>query len=158
MSPRLGAARLVAALAAACAAPLTYAQESAPAALEPRVVIEDLVQGVGRAAEPGMELVVHYTGWLYDPAPPDHHGRRFDSSRERGQPFGFLLGAGRVIPGWEIGCSGMRVGGRRRLIIPPELAYGSRGAGNGVIPADATLLFEIELLAIGIQTTGPQTE
>ena len=135
-----------------------FAEEPAPAPPEPRVTIMDLVPGAGRAAEPGMELVVHYTGWLYDPAAPDQRGRQFDSSRQGGRPFGFVLGAGRVIAGWEQGCTGMQVGGQRRVIIPPELAYGSRGVGNGLIPPDATLLFEIELLAVGSQTTGPQAK
>jgi FKBP-type peptidyl-prolyl cis-trans isomerase FkpA len=85
---------------------------------------------------------------LYDPAPKEQRGRQFDSSRERGQPFSFPLGAGRVIRGWEQGIPGMKVGGTRRLVIPPELAYGSRGAGNGVIPPQATLMFEVELLGV----------
>jgi FKBP-type peptidyl-prolyl cis-trans isomerase FkpA len=93
-------------------------------------------------------VIVHYTGWLYDPAAPDHRGRKFDSSRDRGQPLSFPLGAGRVIRGWEQGLPGMKVGGTRRLVIPPSLAYGVRGAGNGVIPPNATLLFDVELLAV----------
>jgi FKBP-type peptidyl-prolyl cis-trans isomerase len=90
---------------------------------------------------------VHYTGWLYDPAKPDMKGRMFDTSRERG-PFDFVLGAGQVIPGWDHGFTGMKVGGSRRLIIPPDLAYGVEGQGDGIIPPDATLLFEMELLAV----------
>ncbi|MBM5811840.1 MAG: FKBP-type peptidyl-prolyl cis-trans isomerase [Gammaproteobacteria bacterium] len=105
-----------------------------------------------------MQLIVHYTGWLYDAAAPGGRGRQFDSSRGRGQPFAFVLGEGRVIAGWEQGCTGMQVGGRRRLIIPPELAYGESGVGDGLIPPGATLLFEIELLAVGVQSTAPQTE
>ena len=102
---------------------------------------------VGTGASPaGKTAVVHYTGWLYDPAAKDHQGRQFDSSRERKQPFSFPLGGGRVIQGWEQGIPGMRVGGTRRLVIPPELAYGAKGAGRGVIPPNATLLFEVELL------------
>jgi FKBP-type peptidyl-prolyl cis-trans isomerase FkpA len=117
-------------------------------ASEPAVLVTDLVSGVGDEALPGMVVVVHYTGWLYDPASKEHRGRQFDSSRERGQPFSFPLGAGRVIRGWEQGIPGMKVGGTRRLVIPPELAYGSRGAGNGVIPPQATLMFEVELLGV----------
>lgn len=124
----------------------------------PRVIVEDLAPGTGRAAAIGMQLVVHYTGWLHDPAAPGGRGHQFDSSRARGQPFGFVLGEGRVIPGWEQGCAGMQVGGRRRLVIPPELAYGERGVGDGLIPPGATLVFEIELLAVGVQTVAPQAE
>jgi FKBP-type peptidyl-prolyl cis-trans isomerase len=119
--------------------------------------VTDLVKGVGDEALPGMVVIVHYSGWLYDPAGRDHRGRPFDSSRERRQPFSFPLGAGRVIRGWEQGIPGMKVGGTRRLVIPPELAYGAKGAGNGVIPPNATLLFEVELLAVeSVTLTGPQ--
>ena len=123
------------------------AQESAelPAITELEVV--DIVEGGGEAVEPGQVAVVHYTGWLYDPAAADAKGPKFDSSRDRGDPFRFPVGAGRVIAGWDQGVAGMKVGGQRRLVIPPDLAYGERGAG-GVIPPGATLLFEIELLGI----------
>jgi FKBP-type peptidyl-prolyl cis-trans isomerase FkpA len=121
-------------------------QPAAPA--EPTVLVTDVVAGIGDEALPGMVVIVHYTGWLYDPAATEHRGRKFDSSRDRGQPFSFHLGAGRVIRGWEQGLPGMKVGGTRRLVIPPDLAYGPRGAGNGVIPPNATLLFEVELLAV----------
>ncbi len=120
----------------------------APAAPEPAVLVTDLVAGIGDEALPGMVIVVHYTGWLLDPAATDQRGRQFDSSRDRGQPFSFPLGGQRVIRGWEQGIPGMRVGGKRRLVIPPALAYGPRGAGNGVIPPEATLIFEVELLAV----------
>jgi len=90
---------------------------------------------------------VHYTGWLYDAKMPNHAGRKFDSSVDRKQPFEFVLGARQVIPGWEEGTMGMQVGGVRRLIIGPDLAYGERGAG-GVIPPGATLVFEVQLLAV----------
>ncbi|HEU4517244.1 MAG TPA: FKBP-type peptidyl-prolyl cis-trans isomerase [Steroidobacteraceae bacterium] len=119
-----------------------------PIASEPTVLVTDVVAGIGDEALPGMIVIVHYTGWLYDPAATEHRGRQFDSSRDRGQPFSFPLGAGRVIRGWEQGIPGMKVGGTRRLVIPPELAYGPRGAGNGVIPPNATLLFDVELLAV----------
>ena len=98
----------------------------------------DLVVGSGAEPRPGQTAVVHYTGWLLD-------GTKFDSSKDRGQPFSFPLGQGRVIRGWDEGVATMRVGGTRRLTIPPELGYGARGAG-GVIPPNAALAFEVELL------------
>ena len=112
------------------------------------MLVTDLVTGIGDEALPGMVVIVHYTGWLFDPAAKDQRGRKFDSSRDRGQPFSFPLGGQRVIRGWEQGIPGMKVGGTRRLVIPPGLAYGTRGAGNGVIPPGATLVFEVELLAV----------
>jgi len=99
---------------------------------------EDLVEGDGATAETGQQVVVHYTGWLTD-------GQKFDSSVDRNQPFDFALGRGMVISGWDEGVTGMKVGGKRRLTIPPQLGYGAQGAG-GVIPPNATLVFEVELL------------
>ena len=103
--------------------------------------------GDGATAQAGQTVVVHYTGWLYDPDSPDNKGTKFDSSLDRGQPFSFPLGGGRVIRGWDEGFAGMQVGGKRLLVIPPDMAYGDRGAG-GVIPPNATLIFEVELLSL----------
>ena len=107
----------------------------------------DVKQGTGTDATPGKTVVVHYTGWLYDTSKPETRGAKFDSSRDRGAPFSFVLGAGRVIKGWDEGVAGMKLGGQRTLVIPPQFAYGARGAG-GVIPPDATLIFDVELLAV----------
>jgi len=112
-----------------------------------KLQITDTTVGEGAEAVKGKVVVVHYTGWLYDPALADKKGRKFDSSLDRRSPFSFPLGGGRVIPGWDDGVAGMRIGGRRTLVIPPDLAYGSRGAGE-VIPPDATLIFDIELVAV----------
>jgi len=102
--------------------------------------VEDMVVGTGAEAIKGKLVSVHYTGWLTD-------GKKFDSSKDRGQPFQFPLGRGHVIPGWDQGVEGMKVGGKRKLTIPPELGYGAQGAG-GVIPGNATLVFEVELLGV----------
>ncbi|MEC9375487.1 MAG: FKBP-type peptidyl-prolyl cis-trans isomerase [Pseudomonadota bacterium] len=111
------------------------------------LIITDLKEGDGAKAEVGKNIVVHYTGWLYDPSSPENKGNKFDSSLDRNQPFSFPLGAGRVIQGWDKGFDGMQVGGKRILIIPPDLGYGSRGAGS-TIPPDSVLLFEVELLEV----------
>lgn len=103
------------------------------------LIIEDLTVGSGDEACAGQEVTVHYTGWLTN-------GDKFDSSKDRGDPFVFPLGGGRVIRGWDEGVQGMKIGGTRKLTIPPDLGYGARGAG-GVIPPNATLVFEVELLA-----------
>jgi FKBP-type peptidyl-prolyl cis-trans isomerase FkpA len=107
----------------------------------------DIKQGDGAEAQTGKVVVVHYSGWLYDPTAPEGKGKKFDSSLDRKVPFGFFLGEGKVIKGWDQGVVGMKVGGKRRLIIPPELGYGERGAG-GVIPPNATLIFDVELLEV----------
>jgi FKBP-type peptidyl-prolyl cis-trans isomerase FkpA len=141
----------------------TYAQNPAspPESLSPKssttvskfgakvneLQIIELKQGAGTEAVGGKAIVVHYTGWLYDPAAPDGHGAKFDSSFDRKVPFGFFLGSGKVIKGWDEGIVGMKVGGKRTLVIPPHKAYGERGAG-GVIPPNATLLFDVELLDV----------
>ena len=107
----------------------------------------DTKLGEGAEAQAGQTVIVHYTGWLYDEAAPEHKGKKFDSSRDRNEPFGFMLGAGQVIKGWDQGVEGMKVGGQRTLIIPPHLGYGAHGAG-GVIPPNATLVFDVELLGV----------
>jgi FKBP-type peptidyl-prolyl cis-trans isomerase FkpA len=108
---------------------------------------EDIKIGTGAPIAAGQQAVVQYTGWLYEASAADKKGREFDSSAKSGQPFRFVIGGGQVIKGWDQGVAGMKVGGRRRLIIPPDLAYGEAGAG-GVIPPGATLVFEITLTAI----------
>ena len=107
----------------------------------------DVVVGEGKVAKAGQTVSVHYTGWLYEPEATDKHGTKFDSSVDRGQPFEFPLGGGRVIKGWDQGVAGMKVGGKRTLIIPPKMGYGARGAGR-VIPPNATLIFDVELLGV----------
>jgi len=107
----------------------------------------DVVEGTGDVARAGDEVSVHYTGWLYDQAAADRRGEKFDSSVDRGEPFVFMVGAGRVIRGWDDGVPGMRVGGKRELLIPADMGYGAKGAG-GVIPPGASLVFEVELLDI----------
>lgn len=110
-----------------------------------KLVVTDRVVGRGIEAQPGMMLTMHYTGWLYDAKAANGHGKQFDSTRGR-RPFSFTMGDPRLKPGWSQGIVGMRVGGRRELLIPSELGYGSRGAGDGVIPPDAALVFDVELL------------
>jgi len=113
----------------------------------PGLTMRKLQNGYGRAAVAGDYASVHYTGWLYDENAPDRRGTKFDSSVDRGQPFQFTLGEGRVIRGWDEGVVGMIIGEKRELKIAPELGYGNRGAG-AVIPPGATLLFEVELLGL----------
>ncbi len=103
--------------------------------------IEDMAVGKGAEAKAGKSVDVHYTGWLTD-------GKKFDSSKDRGDPFTFRLGAGQVIQGWDQGVAGMKEGGKRKLTIPAEMGYGARGAGGGLIPPNATLVFEVELLKV----------
>ena len=105
---------------------------------------EDTIVGSGAQAQAGQHVSVHYTGWLYNDG---IKGAKFDSSKDRNDPFGFGLGGGQVIKGWDEGVQGMKVGGTRTLVIPPQLGYGARGAG-GVIPPNATLMFEVELLRV----------
>ena len=107
----------------------------------------DLARGTGAAVAAGQYAIVQYTGWLYEPSAPDHKGKEFDSSLKSGTPFRFQLGAGQVIKGWDQGVAGMQIGGKRRLVIPADLAYGDRGAGD-VIPPGATLVFDVDLVGI----------
>ncbi len=107
----------------------------------------DLAPGSGPEIKAGQNALVHYTGWLYDSTKPDNKGTKFDSSVDRNEPFEFPVGGGMVIKGWDEGVAGMKVGGKRRLVIPPDMGYGSRGAG-GVIPPNATLVFDVELVEI----------
>ncbi len=136
------ARRLLLAVPSLLALP-AQAQTAAPKELK----VIDRKIGFGDIAASGKTVSVHYTGWLFDPAAPENKGRKFDSSHDRGQPLTFPLGAGRVIPGWEQGVAGMKVGGQRTLVIPPELGYGARGAGD-VIPPNATLVFDVELVGV----------
>jgi FKBP-type peptidyl-prolyl cis-trans isomerase FkpA len=135
----LGAALVLAVIACGCAA------QSEPPPME-LIKADDRV-GTGNEAAKGRQVTVHYTGWLYEPSRQDRKGQQFDSSRDRNEPFTFVLGAGEVIRGWDEGVAGMKVGGRRILTIPPDYGYGARGAG-GVIPPNATLLFDVELLDV----------
>jgi FKBP-type peptidyl-prolyl cis-trans isomerase len=126
------------------------AEESAVSdvAAPTELTITDVEAGTGPAVEAGQTAVVHYTGWLYSPSAPDHKGEKFDSSRERNRPISVPVGRGMVIKGWDQGLVGMKVGGQRRLIIPPALGYGGRGSSSGRVPPNATLLFDLELVQI----------
>jgi FKBP-type peptidyl-prolyl cis-trans isomerase FkpA len=143
---RIPAVCILVTLAALSSACQRQAPSSASLPQSPLHVTE-LSPGEGEPIVTGRTAVVDYTGWLYDANAPDHRGRVFDSSRASGRPLHFELGAGQVIAGWDQGVTGMRVHGRRELTIPPDLAYGASGAG-GVIPPHATLVFDVELLAI----------
>ncbi len=125
----------------------TKAAPAKPTASITSLTSTDVKVGDGAEAKTGQTVSVHYTGWLYDPKAANQQGEQFDSSRTRGTAFKFPLGAGKVIKGWDQGVAGMKVGGQRTLIIPPEMAYGARGAG-GVIPANATLVFDVELMGV----------
>jgi FKBP-type peptidyl-prolyl cis-trans isomerase FkpA len=138
--------------------PKTSTQEASTQAASPKGTPEmtakitelqkiDTQVGTGREAEPGFNVTVHYTGWLYDAAAEGHKGKKFDSSLDRKQPFVFFLGGGQVIQGWDEGFAGMKIGGKRTLVIPSEMGYGARGAG-GAIPPNADLVFDVELLDV----------
>ena len=135
---------LVPLLLAACSSPSGTAVTAADI---PAMQTIDQTVGTGAEAKSGDTVEVNYTGWLYDPKAPDHHGQKFDASQDHGSTFVFPLGAGQVIKGWDQGVAGMQPGGKRTLLIPSSLGYGSRGAG-GAIPPNAALVFDIELVAI----------
>jgi FKBP-type peptidyl-prolyl cis-trans isomerase FkpA len=127
---------------AACGGEVNMAQTNIT-----ELIKTDAVVGSGHEATAGRRVTVHYTGWLYDPAAGDNKGKKFDSSRDRNDPFTFRLGGGEVIRGWDEGVAGMKIGGRRTLTIPPAYGYGARGS-SPVIPPNATLLFDVELLDV----------
>jgi peptidylprolyl isomerase len=137
------AAAIIVSMPGAFAAPPAIAQNvmTTPSGLK----IIDINVGTGATPKAGQTCVMHYTGWLYENGAK---GKKFDSSVDRGKPFEFPIGGHQVIAGWDEGVATMKVGGKRTLIIPPELGYGARGAGGGLIPPNATLLFDVELLAI----------
>jgi FKBP-type peptidyl-prolyl cis-trans isomerase len=141
MLPGCGKTESVSAPAAA------ESQQAAAPSLPQEPFMTDIKTGTGAAIAKGQTAVVHYTGWLYSEGGPEKKGKKFDSSRDRNEPFSFPLGAGMVIQGWDEGVVGMQVGGQRRLVIPPEKGYGASGAG-GVIPPNATLVFDVELVGI----------
>ena len=130
--------------AAAAAAPGAVPVASPAAELK----ILDREVGSGREVQSGRAALVHYTGWLYDATAPENKGKQFDTSANRGVPFGFIVGVGKVIKGWDQGVLGMKVGGKRTLVIPPQLGYGDKDIGNGLIPPNSTLLFDIELVEV----------
>lgn len=133
----------------AATALVASAQCAAPAAAPKELVKNDLEVGTGRDIKPRTAVLVGYTGWLFDGCAKDLKGKKFDSSEGRATPFGFMVGAGKVIKGWDEGLVGMKEkGAKRLLIIPPDKAYGEKGAGNGLIPPNATLVFEVELIQI----------
>jgi FKBP-type peptidyl-prolyl cis-trans isomerase len=140
---------IVSVLLAGCSGEDEAAKAAPVAAVAPPAELQkiDVVKGAGEGISQGQIAVVHYTGWLYDPTAPEQKGKKFDSSRDRGEPFNFVIGAGQVIQGWDEGVQGMQPGGQRRLVIPGDLAYGEPGRG-GVIPPNATLIFDVELVAI----------
>jgi FKBP-type peptidyl-prolyl cis-trans isomerase len=154
-SPREDAAKPAETTSANSATTTAPAAESAPASAAPAstgtetmpLQKTDLTPGTGAEITKGQTALVHYTGWLFDAAAPENKGAKFDSSVDRNEPFEFPVGGGFVIKGWDEGVAGMKVGGKRRLVIPPEMGYGSRGAG-GVIPPGATLVFDVELVEI----------
>ncbi|HSH54082.1 MAG TPA: FKBP-type peptidyl-prolyl cis-trans isomerase [Methylotenera sp.] len=134
---------------AGCKAESTNSTQEKPAMTQNITELQkiDTQVGTGREAEVGFNVTVHYTGWLYDAAAEGGKGKKFDSSLDRSSPFNFFLGGGQVIQGWDEGVQGMKIGGKRTLIIPSEMGYGARGAG-GVIPPNANLIFDVELLDV----------
>ena len=149
MTRALLASAVLAAFLAGCATeppkPVAAAPKCEPAPTQ--LMMSDLEPGQGDPINPRSAVLVGYTGWLYDPCKPDHKGEMFDTSAGRPTPFGLIVGTGRVIQGWDEGLIGMREKGKRLLIIPPDKAYGAKGAGDK-IPPNATLVFEVELLQV----------
>jgi FKBP-type peptidyl-prolyl cis-trans isomerase len=137
-----------AAAPATAAEPAAEAAPAAPGTENMPMQKVDLAPGNGAEIKSGQTALVNYTGWLYDANAPENKGKKFDSSVDRNQPFEFPVGAGYVIKGWDDGVVGMKVGGKRRLVIPPEMGYGAKGAGGGLIPPGATLVFDVELVEI----------
>lgn len=133
--------------AAAPAAPVVVGSATPGPAAE-QLIVTDTKIGTGKEATPGATVYMHYSGWLYRPLAKDMHGRMFDSSIPRGEPLDFVLGTGRVIKGWDQGVAGMKVGGKRTLIIPSELAYGSRPSPGSGIPPNSALIFDVELVDV----------
>ena len=127
--------------------PIAVVPKEGAALISQEPFMTEIKTGTGPAVAKGQTAVVHYTGWLYSEGAPEKKGKKFDSSRDRNEPFSFPLGAGMVIQGWDEGVVGMQVGGQRRLVIPPDKGYGASGAG-GVIPPNATLVFDVELVGI----------
>jgi FKBP-type peptidyl-prolyl cis-trans isomerase len=153
---KLLALAFVASVAAGCAAPEEKAPPpvaAKPACAPPpaELVTKDLAPGSGREVKFRSAVMASYTGWLYDGCAPDLKGKKFDSSYDRNAPFAFMVGAGRVIKGWDEGMMGMKEKGKRLLIIPPGKAYGEKGVGDGLIPPNSTLVFEVELFQIVYQ-------
>jgi peptidylprolyl isomerase len=142
----IGTLAIVIALAGACAAFMPTAARAAETVTTPSgLQIIDTQAGTGATPKQGQTCVMHYTGWLYENGAK---GKKFDSSVDRGQPFQFRIGVGQVIKGWDEGVATMKVGGKRTLIIPPALGYGDRNVGNGLIPPNSTLIFDVELLDV----------
>jgi peptidylprolyl isomerase len=142
---RLLASTVLTAFASVGALNPVIAQTADNAATASGLQTKDIKVGTGASPKPGQTCVMHYTGWLYQNGVK---GKKFDSSVDRGEPFEFAIGRRQVIAGWDQGVATMKVGGKRTLIIPPELAYGARGAGSGLIPPNATLMFDVELLDV----------
>jgi FKBP-type peptidyl-prolyl cis-trans isomerase len=139
-------AALLLSAALGCAGAESTADDALSQTDKTKLEITDTRAGTGPEARPGRRVSVHYTGWLYHPQKEGHRGRKFDSSRDRGEPYELTLGAGEVIPGWDEGLAGMKAGGTRTLVIPPSMGYGRQGSGP--IPPNATLVFDVELMAV----------
>jgi len=161
MTLRITVLSLAAALAvASCAAPEPPKVAVAPPApkCEPpptQLMTRDMAEGTGDPINFRSAILVNYTGWLYDPCKPDHKGEMFDTSQGRATPFGFIVGAGRVIKGWDQGILGMREGGKRELTIPPDMGYGANAAPGGKIPPNSTLVFDVDVVKV-IQRGPPE--